>query len=176
MKINNKLLIAVFLVVIPMFMILFFLINELNQKLTDQREAKEYEDTGNMIEQIIRLQENKLGLIFDSINHDTLFLHSVLLYEDLGYKDRLLDILSEYKNKNEIDLFVFLGRNEEQVSNSPYQLSETEINLLCHSSSKAKVITKPIQAYLRCFPVDYHNNALGNLIIKKVRRSKINRQ
>lgn len=165
MKINNKLLIAVFIVITPAILLLFLSLNFLNQKFTNQREFKEYENTGDMIKQFILLQDDKLGLVFDSIKNDALFMHSILLYQDLGYKDRLVDILSESIKKDSFDVFFFIARKGDQVSNAQYQLSEKEISTLCTPNSPAKIIVKPIAAYLKCFPVDYHQNHLGNLII-----------
>ncbi len=138
MKINHKLFLSVLSIIIPAFFIILFLAHNLYASIESKRELEEYKNYKEMIREILVLQDNKLQLISSAINNDSLFLHSIFLFEELGYNEQVSKILDVYAKQNNIDAYEYISSKGTSLGNLEYKLSESGIDALCKTNKSQK--------------------------------------
>jgi signal transduction histidine kinase/DNA-binding NarL/FixJ family response regulator len=165
MKINTKLASIIIAIVLPS-LVVFFMIshNAFNSSLAD-RENDDYAQTKRLLENIIKLQDDKLTLLANSIGNDSTFLHSTLLAGEFGYVDRPAGILSDYVAKNGVDVFIYSNDLFDQyISNMENGDLQAVVDGVCaQAESKAVMLSQAL--ILKCSSITYNGENVGRLLL-----------
>jgi len=165
MKINTKIAIAVISIVLPALFVTVYISSGAFNKVYAEEQQEDYIKTRQLVDNVVRLQGEKLSHLARSIGNDATFLHSSLLASELGYTERPAGILSQYMADTDVSVYLYVdSATGRTISNALSGVAPASIDAAC-ASGRMTMFEQGGHYILLCSDVRYEGQMIGRLLL-----------